>query len=228
MCRVSGPLDEAEVAVRHRGRDGARFAGEFGVERTGQDEDGHREFAESRREPRLGSRAGKSQRSGQSGAVSTSRAGLDVTQRGEEGLGEPLLEERVGADLFDAPGQSLVGLAALFALKRIFDAARRAEQDEASDAIWVFEGHVQRHARTEGVAAKVDRLLAQGCRDQIGGLSERCANRVGVAVARQVERPDLARTCQNGSVLVGRGSGLGEAVEPREGCARALALDGEE
>lgn len=70
--------------------------------------------------------------------------------------------------------------------------------------------------------------MAERVRDEVGRLAQCRSHRVGVTVARQVERPDLARTCQNGSVLVGRGSGLGEAVEPREGRASALALDGEE
>lgn len=84
------------------------------------------------------------------------------------------------------------------------------------------------HSSAEGVPTEVDRPLSQSVRDEFGRLGQGRAHRVGVAMARQIERPDLSRTCQNGSVLGGRGSGLGEAVEPREGCASALALDGEE
>ena len=225
---MSGPVDEGNAAVAHRRGDCARLVAELGVERAGEGENGHREICEARCEPSLGTRARQAQRRGEPVAVAAPRRGVGIAHGGEEWLGEPFGEEGVGTDLLDATGEELVGLASLGPCRGILDAARRAQQDQASNPSRVGESQVQGHASAERVSAEVNRFLTEGVRNEVGSLGQGGAHLVGVAVARQVERPDLPRTCQNGSVLVGRGSGLGEAVEPREGCARALARDGEE
>ncbi len=100
---------------------------------------GVREVTQRSREIVLGSRAGVTQRVGETARVVATRRALDgiSRQRAEHGLGEPLVEERVGADGFNPIGQFVVALAARSAFVIVRDARSGTEDDEVGEATWV-------------------------------------------------------------------------------------------
>lgn len=225
---MPGTFDHLGATVLHRGCDSDGFAGKLLVALAGESEDRHRDFTQA--SVKVGLRAGarEAKRRGEARAVAAPRREIrGVAEGGEEGLGEPLVEKGVDATGLDATSELLVARAARGAFVLVDDAPRRAHQDEALYDVGVGEGHVEGDAPPHGVPPQVDRLT-EGLGHESRRLVEVRSHVGRFAVAGQVECQDLVATCQNGAVLVGRGSRLGKAVEPREGRASAVAVDAEE
>ena len=226
---VSGPLHHGQGAVAHARGDRAGLETEFVVELAGQCKGRDGDLADALAKPLLGAGAASTERLGEPPGVAAAGGEFCRILReiGEQWLGEPFVKERIGADGFDVVGQRVVVAPTVISLRGVFDAARRAEQHQPRDDRGVAQGHVQRDATPKGVPAQVSWRI-EDLRDEIGALIERGPERRGITVARQVERPEFARLCQNGTEP-GRGStGLGEAVEPDEHGSLALTSDLEE
>ncbi len=229
MSGVARSANQRRAPVRDARGDRESLGRELLVALAGHREYRNADLAQTLTEPRLRAGARETQRGGESRAISTTRLWLGRRgEGGEEGLGEPLEKKLVRAHLLDVSREVVVASTARGALARIANAPRGAEHYETAHGTRVGECHVQGHPGAKGVSAQVHRLVAEGPGDEVSGLVQGGAHVARAAVTGQVECPDLAATCQNGAVLVGRGSCLREAVEPHEGRARALALDGEE
>ena len=89
---------------------------------------------------------------------------------GEEGLCEPAREERLGTDLLDLVGESIVGGATCLTLVHIGEAGRRADEHESGDELGVVHGEPQREASSHRVP-DVD-AAAPGPAERSGGRDE--------------------------------------------------------
>ncbi len=226
---VAGMLHHCRRAIGDTRGDRTRLTGELMVQFTGQRQRRGGDRTDAFAEPRLSTRSASTQRFRESAwivAPASELLGI-VLEVSEQRLGEPLAEERVSADRLDVVGERVVAAAAVLSLRGVLDTTGRAEEHESRNDLGMAQCHVKRDASAEGVSAEI-----AGCVEQVG-------HEVGTfvegrpdgrrrTVARQVECPEFASLCQNGTEP-GRGpTGLGEAVEPDEHGPIALAFDLEE
>ena len=211
----SGHHVESRVGERS-GEAGPEFA-ELGVVLTGKHQHRRRDPPEPTPERLLGSGSGRPQTRGEPDsrvAQSVCAQGGLRAESGEQGVGQPLVDEGLDADPFDAFREPLVGRSPCSPLRVVVDAGRRADQDQCAHVVGVSERGVQHDPASHRVAdigratAEADEMI--GARPEVG--IARCG---GVTVAREIDRDgvDVGEAIgQQGLEVCPRPCGLGEPV----------------
>ena len=191
-----------------------------------EDEDRHAEAGELVPPRHLAAGAGQAEAAGQ--AVDgvpppIVEVGGVRRQVGEQGLGQPALEERIEPVALQLARPDLVRAAAGGPLGLVLDPGGRAEEHQGVDLVRPVQGQVQRQPAAHRVADIGGPAT--------GGAEQRRARRqVGpdgrrAAVARCVHQHDLVVAAEVGGDRAPRAPGLGEAVDEHDPRTSPLPLD---
>ena len=186
---------------------------------AGEDEHRHREVREVVPERDLTPGAEVAQGGRQSRGVIGQPFGALVRlrrQRGEQRLGQPLVEERVEPDRLEVVGQLVVGSSASLPFVAVLDAGVGADEDEGGDQVGLGEGQVQGHPTAEGVAEIAP--PAAGPTQSVAGLGQVPSDRRG-AVAGEVDGLDRTLIAEGGEERPPAAGVLGEPVGQDQGRA---------
>ena len=173
VARVPGARDHLDARVPDRDGHLARDLHVLGVELADDQEHRHGQLAEAVPVRRLRALPEHAQLRGETldgvGAPALVETGSIWRQRGEHGLGEPALEERVDAIAFDRLRECLVGVSARRPLGRIGDARRRAHQHEPPHHL----GPVERELQAQPPAHRVAHVRRLELPEGMRGFDER-------------------------------------------------------
>ena len=137
-------------------------------------------------------------------------------QSGEQGIGQPFVDERLDTHRFDVRRQCCVGRSPGESLVGIIDPGGRPDEDQALDELRTGEGSVQRHASAHRVADV--RPSAAVAHEMVGALPEVATQLPGAPVAGQVH-------AQHGGGGQPRGEQTGEGLPRRRGLGETVGED---
>lgn len=212
---MSDSGDDLELRIRPDALDKtAGVCDKLRIVGPGDDEYGHVEFVDPSPEWRLGSGSGVPETRGETGgSVLSPQFGQRYVnaERGKHRLSEPLVDERLDADVFDVGGESVVGSTAQGAFGSIVDSRGRADEDEALDKLGMSEGDVQGESPAHRIAEVCPSTT--GSRQKICAFDKIGHHRGRVSMAGSVDQHQLV---VDGEILGERppaGPGLREPVD---------------